>query len=168
MKSWKYLRQYEKGNWPDIAQEGYIKGCEFIDDGVQGTLKIKLKYGPNGEKVISGLKKISKPGLRVYARHDKLPRVLNGSDRDHLHIQGHRDRQRRRAATVGGEVLAISGSWRLNIMSRIGKLPIDLPSGVTVTQDGGIVTVKGKNGELQSKFSDKITITQEGEQLVLT
>ena len=53
-------------------------------------------------------------------------------------------------------------------MSRIGKLPIDLPSGVTVTQDGGIVTVKGKNGELQSKFSDKITITQEGEQLVLT
>ena len=42
--------QYEKGNWPDIAQEGYIKGCEFIDDGVQGTLKIKLKYGPNGEK----------------------------------------------------------------------------------------------------------------------
>ena len=50
-------------------------------------------------------------------------------------------------------------------MSRIGKLPIDLPSGVTVTQDGGIVTVKGKNGELKSKFSDKITITQEGEQL---
>ena len=56
-----------------LLEEGYIKGCEFIDDGVQGTLRIKLKYGPNGEKVITGLKKISKPGLRVYARHDKLP-----------------------------------------------------------------------------------------------
>lgn len=53
-------------------------------------------------------------------------------------------------------------------MSRIGKLPIDLPSGVTVTQADGVVTVKGKNGELKSKFSNKITITQEGEQLILT
>ncbi len=61
-----------------LLQEGYIKSCEFVDDGVQGTLKIKLKYGPRGEKVISGMKKISKPGLRVYVRHDKLPKVLNG------------------------------------------------------------------------------------------
>ena len=53
-------------------------------------------------------------------------------------------------------------------MSRIGKLPIDLPSGVTVTTAGNEVTVKGKNGELKAKFSDKITIKQEGEQIVLT
>lgn len=53
-------------------------------------------------------------------------------------------------------------------MSRIGKLPIDLPSGVTVTQTDGVVTVKGKNGELKATFSNKITIKQEGEQLILT
>lgn len=53
-------------------------------------------------------------------------------------------------------------------MSRIGKLPIALPSGVTVTLSDGVVTVKGKNGELKDKFSDKITITQEGEELILT
>lgn len=53
-------------------------------------------------------------------------------------------------------------------MSRIGKLPINLPSGVTVTQADGVVSVKGKNGELKSNFSNKITIAQEGEQLILT
>ncbi len=53
-------------------------------------------------------------------------------------------------------------------MSRIGKLPIDLPSGVTVSKAGNEVTVKGKNGELKAEFSDKITITQEGEQIILT
>lgn len=53
-------------------------------------------------------------------------------------------------------------------MSRIGKLPIDLPSGVTVSQADGEVTVKGKNGELKSKFDKKMTISQEGEQLIVT
>ena len=60
-----------------LLREGFIKGCEVVEDGVQGTLKIKLKYGPNGENVINGLKKISKPGLRVYARKDQIPKVLN-------------------------------------------------------------------------------------------
>ena len=61
-----------------LMTEGFIKGCEYIDDGVQGTLKIKLKYGPQGERVIRGLKKISKPGLRVYAKADRVPKVLGG------------------------------------------------------------------------------------------
>ncbi len=61
-----------------LLREGFIKGCEVVDDGVQGTLKIKLKYSSSGEKVITGLKKISKPGLRVYARKDQIPKVLNG------------------------------------------------------------------------------------------
>ncbi|MDT3699498.1 MAG: 30S ribosomal protein S8 [Thermincola sp.] len=58
--------------------EGYIKDCEFIDDGKQGIIRIYLKYGSNKEKVISGLKRISKPGLRVYAKKDQVPRVLGG------------------------------------------------------------------------------------------
>lgn len=58
--------------------EGYIKDCEFIDDGKQGIIRIYLKYGTGKEKVISGLKRISKPGLRVYAKKDEIPRVLGG------------------------------------------------------------------------------------------
>ena len=87
--------------------EGFIKGCEYIDDGVQGTLKIKLKYGPQGERVIRGLKKISKPGLRVYARHDQLPKVLNGLGIAIISTSKGilTDKQARKEA-VGGEVLA--------------------------------------------------------------
>lgn len=61
-----------------FKSEGYIKDCEFIDDGKQGIIRIYLKYGTNKEKVISGLKRISKPGLRVYAKKDEIPRVLGG------------------------------------------------------------------------------------------
>ncbi|PKM80557.1 MAG: 30S ribosomal protein S8 [Firmicutes bacterium HGW-Firmicutes-14] len=58
--------------------EGYIRDCEFIDDGKQGIIRIYLKYGPNKEKVITGLKRISKPGLRVYVNKDQVPKVLGG------------------------------------------------------------------------------------------
>ena len=61
-----------------LLQEGYITNYEVVADGVQGKIVITLKYGPNGEKVISGLKRISKPGLRIYAGCDELPRVLGG------------------------------------------------------------------------------------------
>jgi len=61
-----------------LKQEGYITDFESISGGVQGTIKIKLKYLDNEERVIRGLKKISKPGLRVYAKTDEIPRVLNG------------------------------------------------------------------------------------------
>lgn len=62
-----------------LTNEGYIKGYEVIEDGVKKTMKITLKYGVDkNEKVISGIKRISKPGLRIYAPADKLPRVLNG------------------------------------------------------------------------------------------
>ena len=61
-----------------LKNEGLIKGYEYIEDGKQGILRLYLKYGPNREKVISGLKRISKPGLRVYARKDEVPRVLGG------------------------------------------------------------------------------------------
>lgn len=62
-----------------LKDEGYIKNYEVVeDDNVQGTIRIELKYGPAKEHVINGLKKISKPGLRVYAKKDEVPRVLGG------------------------------------------------------------------------------------------
>jgi len=61
-----------------LKEEGFIKDVEFIEDGKQGILRLYLKYGANREKVITGLKRISKPGLRVYAKHDQVPRVLGG------------------------------------------------------------------------------------------
>ena len=61
-----------------LLQEGYITSYDLVEEGVQGKIVITLKYGPNGEKVISGLKRVSKPGLRIYAGHDELPKVLGG------------------------------------------------------------------------------------------
>ncbi|MEW9122248.1 MAG: 30S ribosomal protein S8 [Thermotaleaceae bacterium] len=61
-----------------LLNEGFIKGYDVIEDGKQGIIRVQLKYGKNSEKVISGLKKISKPGLRVYAKKDEIPKVLGG------------------------------------------------------------------------------------------
>ncbi|HAA08694.1 MAG: 30S ribosomal protein S8 [Syntrophomonadaceae bacterium] len=61
-----------------MKEEGYIKDYEYIEDGKQGIIRIYLKYGPNKEKVITGIKRISKPGLRVYVKKDEIPRVLGG------------------------------------------------------------------------------------------
>ncbi|GAB6178890.1 30S ribosomal protein S8 [Desulfotomaculum defluvii] len=61
-----------------LKQEGYIKDYETIEDGKQGTIRLYLKYGVNKQRVITGLKRISKPGLRVYAKKDQIPKVLGG------------------------------------------------------------------------------------------
>ena len=61
-----------------LKREGFIRDYEVADDNKQGVIKVFLKYGPNGERVISGLKRISKPGLRNYVGAEDLPKVLNG------------------------------------------------------------------------------------------
>lgn len=61
-----------------MKEEGFIKDYKYIEDNKQGVIRIYLKYGPNHEKVVAGLKKISRPGLRVYAGKDEIPRVLGG------------------------------------------------------------------------------------------
>ncbi|MDD2483624.1 MAG: 30S ribosomal protein S8 [Eubacteriales bacterium] len=61
-----------------LVAEGYIKGYDIIEEGVQGTLRVHMKYGAGKEKVISGIKKISKPGLKVYAKSCDVPKVLGG------------------------------------------------------------------------------------------
>jgi small subunit ribosomal protein S8 len=61
-----------------LLEEGYIRNYEIIENNNQGTIRIMLKYGPNRSQVIHGIKRISRPGLRVYARKNEIPRVLNG------------------------------------------------------------------------------------------
>jgi small subunit ribosomal protein S8 len=61
-----------------LKREGFIRDAEYIEDSKQGIIRLFLKYGPNNERVISGLKRISKPGLRVYAKGQEMPRVLGG------------------------------------------------------------------------------------------
>jgi small subunit ribosomal protein S8 len=61
-----------------LKEEGYISDYQVIGDSVQDILKIALKYGPNNENVISGIKRVSKPGLRIYAKVDEIPKVLDG------------------------------------------------------------------------------------------
>ena len=90
-----------------LLQEGYITSYEVVEDGVQGKIVITLKYGPNGEKVISGLKRISKPGLRIYAGCDELPRVLGGLGIVIVSTsKGVMTDREARKLGIGGEVLA--------------------------------------------------------------
>ncbi|MBS4031673.1 MAG: 30S ribosomal protein S8 [Clostridiales bacterium] len=89
-----------------LKQEGYIKEFDFKKDNKQGTIRIYLKYGPNREKVITGLKRISKPGLRVYAQKDDLPKVLSGLGIAIISTsQGIMSDKAARKNGVGGEVL---------------------------------------------------------------
>ena len=90
-----------------LLEEGYIAGYEVIENPLQNSLKITLKYGYKGEKVIQGLKRISKPGLRVYAKSDELPKVLNGLGIAIVSTsKGIMTDKNARSQNLGGEVLA--------------------------------------------------------------
>jgi len=91
-----------------LLDEGYIKGFQVEEDSMQGMIKIALKYNnPGKEKVITGLRRVSKPGLRVYAGANELPRVLNGLGVAIVSTsKGIMTDKSARAANVGGEVLA--------------------------------------------------------------
>ena len=90
-----------------LLSEGYIKNYQVIDDGTQGVIRITLKYLPGKEKAISGLRRVSKPGLRVYAGADELPRVLKGLGIAIISTsKGVMTDKQARKEHVGGEVLA--------------------------------------------------------------
>ena len=90
-----------------LVDEGYIKGMQVKNDTVQGTIVVTLKYQANGEPVIAGLRRVSKPGLRVYVGTDELPRVLRGIGIAIVSTsKGVMTDKAARAAHVGGEVLA--------------------------------------------------------------
>ena len=90
-----------------LLDEGYIKSYEVVEDGTQGVIRIQLKYLAGKEKVIRGLRRVSKPGLRVYAGADELPRVLKGLGIAIISTsKGVMTDKAARANHVGGEVLA--------------------------------------------------------------
>ena len=90
-----------------LLEEGYIKNIEVIEDGIQGIIRVTLKYDEKGNKVIDGLKRISKPGLRIYASKDELPKVLNGLGIALISTsKGIMTDKQARKENIGGEVLA--------------------------------------------------------------
>ena len=90
-----------------LLDEGYIKSFQIVEDGTQGVIRITLKYLAGKEKVISGLRRVSKPGLRVYVGADELPQVLRGLGIAIVSTsKGVMTDKAARAAHVGGEVLA--------------------------------------------------------------
>ena len=90
-----------------LFNEGYIKAYEEIQNENQGIIRVSLKYTEKGKKVISGLKRISKPGLRIYASKDELPKVLNGLGIAIISTsKGIMTDKQARAEGIGGEVLA--------------------------------------------------------------
>ena len=90
-----------------LLDEGYIKSVDYVDDGLQGQIKIALKYVQGKESVIKGLKRISKPGLRVYARSSEIPKVLGGLGIAIVSTsKGVMTDKAARNAGIGGEVLA--------------------------------------------------------------
>ncbi len=89
-----------------LKQEGFIRDYQWIEDGRQGKIRIFMKYGPNRERVIIGLRRVSKPGLRVYSSKDRLPRVLGGLGVAILTTpKGVLTDKQARKEGVGGEVL---------------------------------------------------------------
>ncbi len=90
-----------------LLEEGYIKSFQLIDDGTQGVIRVTLKYLPGKEKAIQGLRRVSKPGLRVYAGADELPQVLRGLGIAIISTsKGIMTDKKARTQHVGGEVLA--------------------------------------------------------------
>lgn len=90
-----------------LVKEGYVSGTEIIEDGIQNIIKVNLKYGYKNEKVITSIKRISKPGLRVYCNADKLPKVLGGLGIAIISTsQGIMTCKEAREKHIGGEVLA--------------------------------------------------------------
>ncbi|AWX53833.1 MULTISPECIES: 30S ribosomal protein S8 [Brevibacillus] len=90
-----------------LKEEGFIRDAEFVEDNKQGIIRVFLKYGTNNERVITGLKRISKPGLRVYAKNNEVPKVLGGLGCAIISTStGVMTDKQARQAHVGGEVLA--------------------------------------------------------------
>ena len=90
-----------------LLEEGYIAGYEVLDNGNQGTIRVTLKYGANKSKVIQGLKRVSKPGLRIYTSCEDMPKVMKGLGIAIISTsKGIMTDKEARRQNVGGEVLA--------------------------------------------------------------
>ena len=89
-----------------LKEEGYVNDYHIIDQGVQGTLRVDLKYGPNSEQVITGIRRVSKPGLRQYKKSSNIPKVMSGLGVGILSTsQGVVTDRKARELNIGGELL---------------------------------------------------------------
>ena len=89
-----------------LVDEGYIKNVQIIEDNKQGVIRVTLKYGPNKSKILQGLRRVSKPGLRIYANSKDMPRVMNGLGIAIVSTaKGIMTDKQARALNIGGEVL---------------------------------------------------------------
>ena len=90
-----------------LVDEGYIKNVQIIEDNKQGVIRVTLKYGPGKTKILQGLRRVSKPGLRIYANSKDMPRVMNGLGIAIVSTsKGIMTDKQARANNIGGEVLA--------------------------------------------------------------
>ena len=90
-----------------LVEEGYVKSYQVIEDGKQGVIRVTLKYGQGKAKVIRGIRRVSKPGLRIYAGYEDMPKVMNGLGIAIVSTsKGIMTDKKARAAKIGGEVLA--------------------------------------------------------------
>ena len=90
-----------------LLEEGYIKSFQIVEDGKQGIIRVALKYAPGKQKVIHGLRRVSKPGLRIYSNCEDMPKVMNGLGIAIVSTsKGVMTDKKARLANVGGEVLA--------------------------------------------------------------
>ena len=90
-----------------LVEEGYVKGYQIVDNGNQGIIRVTLKYMEGKQKVIRGIKRISKPGLRIYAGYEDMPKVMNGLGIAIVSTsKGIMTDKKARSLKVGGEVLA--------------------------------------------------------------
>ena len=97
----------KKGIAEILKREGFVKNVEVVEDDKQGIVRVFLKYGQDGQRVITGLKRVSKPGLRVYAKREELPKVLNGLGIAIISTsEGLLTDKEARQKNVGGEVVA--------------------------------------------------------------
>jgi small subunit ribosomal protein S8 len=90
-----------------LVEEGYVKSYQIIEDGKQGVIRVTLKYVANKQKVIRGIRRVSKPGLRIYTGYEDMPQVMNGLGIAIVSTsKGVMTDKKARAAKIGGEVLA--------------------------------------------------------------
>src|SRR3954471_22443800 len=148
-----------------LKEEGYIKDYSVRKGESFDTLVVELKYGKARERIITDLRRVSKPGRRIYARKDRLPRVLGGMGISILSTSKGVITSRKAAEEgVGGEVICFV--W--GAMSRIGRQPIPLPAGVTVSIDPGRVMVAGPLGQLMQQVPQRMAIAQNDGEIVVT
>ena len=90
-----------------LVEEGYVKSYQVIEDGKQGVIRVTLKYNAGKQKVIRGIRRVSKPGLRIYAGYEDMPKVMTGLGIAIVYTsKGIMTDKKARATTIGGEVLA--------------------------------------------------------------